>query len=102
MKNILLNDGNTVLIASNSDALEVIEESLSYELATYFRSVLYNMDATDKEIDYLERENARLEDENDELENEVENLEREIKSLESELEKLKNGSEDNDNSLPFY
>ena len=61
MQNIELNNGSIAMIADSNDALEVVEEKLSYELAEYLRSILWNMEAMDNYIDLLERNCTRLE-----------------------------------------
>ena len=44
MRNISLNNGQLVTIASNRDILEIIEENLSYELAEYISDILWNQE----------------------------------------------------------
>lgn len=88
MRNIELNNGNITMIADSNDALEVVGDKLSYELAEYLRSTLWNMEAMDNYIGSLERNCARLEEENESLQEETEEYERKLARLESELEKL--------------
>ena len=45
MENIALNSGKTVLIGSNKDIVEAIEEHCSYELASLISSKLVDVDA---------------------------------------------------------
>lgn len=45
MENIALNSGETVLIGSNKDVIEVVEEHCSYELASLISSKLVDVDA---------------------------------------------------------
>ena len=68
MKNISLNNGQLVTIASNKDMLEIIEENLSYELAKYISEILWNQEEIDGYITDLEKENDELKDKNSELE----------------------------------
>lgn len=44
MENIALNNGQTVLIGSNKDIVEVIEEHCSYELASLISSKIVDVD----------------------------------------------------------
>ena len=68
MRNISLNNGQLVTIASNRDILEIIEENLSYELAEYISDILWNQEEIDGYITDLEKENDELKDKNSELE----------------------------------
>jgi hypothetical protein len=45
MENIALNNGKTVLIGSNKDIVEVVEERCSYELASLIASKMVDIDA---------------------------------------------------------
>ncbi|WP_099467781.1 hypothetical protein [Konateibacter massiliensis] len=45
MENIALNNGQTVLIGSNRDIVEVVEEHCSYELASLISSRIVDIDA---------------------------------------------------------
>lgn len=71
MQNILLNNGQNVIIGSNRDILEVIEEKLSYELAKYIEQILWNQEEIDKYIRDIEKSNSNLLDEKEKLENTI-------------------------------
>lgn len=84
MQNILLNNGKLIPILSKEDALEVIKENLSSDLASYLNHIITDMELDEQEIEQLEKDNMRLESENEQL-----------RTLNSELEykatKLENG-----------
>ena len=56
MRNMLLNNGQTVIVGSDRDVLEVIGENFSYELAEYIDQILWNQEALDKYMRDIEKE----------------------------------------------
>ena len=109
MKNILLNDGKLSPILSKDDALEVIKENFSSDLASYLNHIIVNMELDEQEMEQLEKDNMRLESENEELKSENTDLERKVTKLENGIEnllsKLKNNNtynnEETEEFLPF-
>lgn len=100
MTSINLNDGTNVLLFDMEDALNVIKENLSHELAKYLSDAMADMkeemeaaifDYDDLKADFnsLNEENSRLIKENLELKDKIE-------KLEDETEKA-----DDENALPF-
>ncbi len=53
---MLLNNGQTVIVGSDRDVLEVIGENFSYELAEYIDQILWNQEALDKYMRDIEKE----------------------------------------------
>lgn len=54
MENIALNSGQTVLIGSDRDIIEVVQEHCSYELASLISSKMADADSVDKEKLYAQ------------------------------------------------
>ena len=52
---MLLNNGQTVIVGSDRDVLEVIGENFSYELAEYIDQILWNQEALDKYMRDIEK-----------------------------------------------
>lgn len=95
MKNILLNDGKLIPILSKDDALEVIKENLSSDLAIYLNHIIADMELDEQEMEQLEKDNMRLESENEELKSENTDLERKVTKLENGIESLLSKLENN-------
>ena len=53
---MLLNNGQTVIVGSDRDVLEVIGENFYYELAEYIDQILWNQEALDKYMRDIEKE----------------------------------------------
>lgn len=76
MENILLNNGQTVLIASEKDIVETIATHLSYELAEKVETLLDSVTENNAYIADLERDLKRLEEENKSLQMAIESMEK--------------------------
>lgn len=76
MEIILLNNGQPIIINSQKDMLEVVEENLSYELAKYISSILWNQDEIEKELEELEKQNSDLINECDMWKEKIEEYEK--------------------------
>lgn len=109
MKNIALNSGKTVIIGSKTDALEVIEENLSYELASFLREEIDSneLDITvlENDLNFYEKSNDELETQNNFLIEENEKLHEENRRLKCRLKGLmaikKDSEMDSSDELPF-
>lgn len=75
MKNILLNNGQTVLIASETDIVETIATQLSYELAEKVETLLDSVAENNAYIADLERDLKRLETEKKSMQMTIESME---------------------------
>ena len=69
MQVISLNDGSNVVIGSMYDAAEIIETKISYELAKYIKSILWEQNELDEYISDLEAQNMKLKNAMKEYEN---------------------------------
>ena len=69
MQVISLNNGSNVVIGSMYDAAEIIETKLSYELAKYIKSILWEQNELDEYISDLEAQNMQLKNAMKEYEN---------------------------------
>lgn len=75
MENILLNNGQTVLIASETDIVETIATQLSYELAEKVETLLDSVAENNAYIADLERDLKRLETEKKSMQMTIESME---------------------------
>ena len=111
MKSIYLNDGTNVLIFNTEDAINVIKNNLSDELAKYISDMMEVMKEEMEEaifgyndlcshFDDLDEENTKLINENCRLENKVRELEKQLKIMEF---KMTDNEDDNSfkDELPF-
>ena len=69
MQVISLNDGSNVVIGSMYDAAEIIETEISYELANYIKSILWEQNELGEYISDLEAQNMQLKNAMKEYEN---------------------------------
>lgn len=92
MVNIALNNGQNVIIGSNRDIIEVIEEYLSHDLASCLSDFFISLDSQIEGLEYsiglIEKECKDHEAEILGLRKENDLLERRIQELESELDRI--------------
>ena len=88
MINIALYNGQNVIIGSNRDVVEVIEEYLSHELASYLNDSLSSLDS---QIEGLEVSIGLIEKECQDYEEEILGLRKENDLLEKKIQVLEGG-----------
>lgn len=111
LKSIYLNDGTNVLIFNTEDAINVIKNNLSDELAKYvsdmmecmkeeMEEAIFGYDDLRSDFDDLDEENTKLINENCRLENKVRELEKQLKIMEFKMTDNENDNQFKD-ELPF-